>query len=240
MSEQQDAQEMLSNLRAVLDAEQAEQRPVSLQGTQPSWTAQLWGVEMCATRRCMICQETRIMTTELEAELRVMASTADQTLEYHVQKLTDTAEEMEANPCKCGQLTRWYKETAITPVGSLVWVHISRNHAHEAMRVSGRMRCPVALQVRTSRGMEELRLTGVVIHTGEPSVVALPDGQHGETVAYGHYVANVHYRQGEQNRVAHRDDAATPSDTPHHDMYSSLDMIRIKALRRAGQGRVRL
>jgi GNAT superfamily N-acetyltransferase len=226
MSEQQDAQEMLSNLRAVLDAEQTEQRPVSLQGTQPSWTAQLWGVEMCATRRCVICQETRVMTTELEAEMRVMASTADQTLEYHVQKLTDTAEEMEANLCKCGQLTRWYRETAITPVGSLVWVHISRNHAHEAMRVSGRMRCPLTLQVRTSRGMEELRLTGVVIHTGEPTVVALPDGQHGETVAYGHYVANVHYRQGEQNRVAHMDDAATPYDAPHHDMYSSLDMIR--------------
>ena len=107
MSEQQDAQEMLFKLGSALDAEQAEQRPVSLQGTQPSWTAQLWGVDMCATRSCMTCQATRVMNKEREAEIRVAAATADQILEYHVQRLTDTAEEMEANPCTGGQLTRW-------------------------------------------------------------------------------------------------------------------------------------
>ena len=54
MSEQQDAQEMLTYLRAALDEEQAEQRPASLQGTQPSWTEQLWGVMVCATRQVLL------------------------------------------------------------------------------------------------------------------------------------------------------------------------------------------
>jgi hypothetical protein len=76
--------------------------------------------------------------------------------------------------------------------------------------------------------MMELRLTGVVIHTGEPTVVALPDGQHGETVQLGHYVVNVHYRQGEEDQVCHLDDSADPYEAPHRDMYSSLDMIRTK------------
>ena len=97
MSEQQDAQEMLVKLRATLDEEQADQRPVSLQGTQPSWTEQLWGVEISATRRCMDCQKTRVMTTGREAELRLVASTENQTLDRQIQELTDTAEEMEAN-----------------------------------------------------------------------------------------------------------------------------------------------
>jgi hypothetical protein len=88
MSEQQDAQEMLSNLRTAPDEEQTARRPVFLHGTQPSWTTQLWGVEVDATRRCMTCQATRVMTTVREAEIRVMASVADQILEYQVQQLT--------------------------------------------------------------------------------------------------------------------------------------------------------
>ena len=130
----------------------------------------------------MTCQATRVMTTVREAEIRVLASTQDQILECQAQQLTDVAEEMEANLCECGQLTRWYKGTDITLVGRLMWVHISRNHADEFTRVSGRMRCPTTLGLRTSCGRVELRLTGVVIHTGEPIVVALPDGRHGETV----------------------------------------------------------
>jgi hypothetical protein len=226
MSEQQDAHETLSNLRTALDEEQAEQRPGFLQGTQASWTAQLWGVEMSATRSCMTCQATRVMTTVREAEIRVPASTQDQILECQVQQLSDVAEKMEANLCDCGQLTRWYKGTDITLVGRLMWVHISRNHVDEFTRVSGRMRCPTTLGLRTSGGRVELRLTGVVIHTGEPTVVALPDGQHGETVRQGHYVSNVHYQQGGEDRVCHFDDSADPYAAPHRDMYSSLDMIR--------------
>lgn len=228
MSEQRDAQEVLSDLRTALDEEQAEQRPGFLQGTQPSWTTQLWGVEMSTTRSCMTCQATRVMTTEREAEIRVPASTKDQVLEYQVQQLTDTAEEMEANLCECGQLTRWHKGTNITLVGRLLWVHISRSHVDETVRVPGRMRCPTTLGLRTSCGRVELRLTGVVIHTGEPTVVALPDGQHGETVPLGHYVSNVHYQRGEEDRVCHFDDAADPYEAPHRDMYSSLNMIRTK------------
>jgi hypothetical protein len=228
MSEQQDAHEMLANLSAALDDEQAAQRPVFLQGTRPGWTAQLWGVDMRATRRCTICPATRVMTTEREAEIRVTASTEDQILEYHVQRLTDAAEEMEANLCECGQPTRWYKGTDITLTGSLMWVHISRNHTNETTRVSGRMRCPITLGLRTSLGRTDLRLTGVVIHKGEPTIVVLPDGQRAETVAQAHYVANVHYRRGKQDRVCHLDDAATPYEADHQDMYSSLDMIHTK------------
>jgi GNAT superfamily N-acetyltransferase len=228
MSEQQDAQEMLSNLGTALDEEQAEQRPVFLQGTQPSWTAQLWGVEMSATRRCMTCPATRVMTMVRESEIRVAASTKDQLLEDQVKQLTDTEEEMEANLCECGLATRWYKGTNITLEGSLLWVHISRSHVNENMRVPGRMRCPTTLWLRTSYGMVELRLTGIVIHTGEPIVVALPDGQQGETVPAGHYVANVHYRRREQDRVCHLDDSAYPYEAAHPEMYSSLDMLSTK------------
>jgi GNAT superfamily N-acetyltransferase len=87
--EEQDAQEMLSNLRTALDEEQTEQQPVFLQGTQPSWTTQLWGVEMGATRSCMTCQATRVMTTVREAEIRVMAAREDQILEYQVQQVSN-------------------------------------------------------------------------------------------------------------------------------------------------------
>jgi hypothetical protein len=76
--------------------------------------------------------------------------------------------------------------------------------------------------------MVELRLTGIVIHTGEPIVVALPDGQQGETVPAGHYVANVHYRRREQDRVCHLDDSAYPYEAAHPEMYSSLDMLSTK------------
>ena len=226
MSEQQDAQEMLTYLRAALDEEQAEQRPASLQGTQPSWTEQLWGVMVCATRRCMDCQATRVMTTVREADLRLAASTENQILEQRVQELTDATEEMEANLCECGQQTRWHKGMDITSVGPLLWVHISRNSAtNENMRISGRMRCPKTLRLRTRRGTVELCLTGVIIHTGKPTVVALPDGQRGEMIVHGHYVANLHYRRGKQDWMCHLDDQARPYEGPHPDMYSSLDVI---------------
>ena len=227
MSEQRDAQELLTELRAALDAEQAEQRPVFLQGTQPSWTEQLWGIETRTTRCCMDCQATRVMTTEREAELRLAASTENQLLEQQVRELLDTSEEMEANLCECGQQTRWKKRMEITSVGSLLWVHISRNNAaNENARISGRMRCPKALSLRTSRGTVDLCLTGVVIHTGKPTVVTLPDGQHGETIAHGHYVANLHFRRGKQDWMCHLDDQAKPYEARHQDMYSSLDVIQ--------------
>jgi hypothetical protein len=73
--------------------------------------------------------------------------------------------------------------------------------------------------------MVEFRLTGVVIHTGKPSIVTLPDGQRVETIAHGHYVANVHLTKGKQDWMYHLDDQARPYEARHQDMYSSLEVI---------------
>ena len=227
MSEQQDASETLRRLSNALDEEQAEQQPACLQGTQPSWTERMWGVETCETRCCMTCLATRVMAKTRDSEIRIVASAADQLLDAQLQLLTDTTEEMEANSCECGRIASWGKGTDIASIGTLLWVHINRNQLDERYRLSGRMRCPTTLTVRTVQGMAVLHLTGLIIHTGKPTPVILPDGQAAATVAGGHYVANVHRLTGAfKNKVFHLDDSATPFEDARPGVFSSLDMIR--------------
>ena len=226
LSEQQDAAEMLEKLSNALDEEQAEQQSAHLQGTQPSWTKRMWGVVMCATRCCTVCCETRVMSETRDSEIRLVATAEDQLLAEQLQHLTEGMEAMEANLCDCGKITKWDKGTDIASIGTLLWVHINRNQVHERYRMSGRMRCPTTLTARTAQGMVELRLTGLVIHTGKTAPVTLPDGRKATIVEGGHYTANVHRKTGATNTGFYLDDSATPLVDSHPGVFSSLDMIR--------------
>ena len=226
LSEQQDVSETLTALSKALDEEQAEQTPVFLQSTRPSWTEQIWGVKKRITRSCTECQSERILEETRDLEVRVVASETDQQLAEQLQQLTDTMEDMEADSCDCGKRATWLRGTVIDSVGRLLWVHINRNQSNECYRISGRVRCPTTLMVRTANEIAGLRLTGLVAHTGKTAPIVLPDGQTAAIVAGGHYVANVHWQKKGRDWVSHLDDSALPYEASHQEVFSSLAMIR--------------